>query len=68
MTILTTEEKRELLYEYCENTNCKDCKLNTGNWKKLLFGEKHPKQQCLFVAISDDEEIDKAVALISKEV
>lgn len=63
---MTIDKKREILYDYCERVNCDECKLNTGGWKIRLFQGKHKVQQCLYVAKSDEEDIDKALKLIGK--
>lgn len=59
---LTIEEKRDRVFDYCENTSCAgDCKLK--NWagkSKFSSGEN-----CLIIDDATEEELDKALELIN---
>ncbi len=55
---MTVEEKRDMLYEYCGD--CKNCKLRTGDWKHLDIND-----ECLFIRKADEDELDRALALIN---
>ena len=61
---LTIEEKRDRVFDYCENTGCaRDCKLKNWSGKsKFLNGEN-----CLIIdkATATEEELDEALRLIN---
>ena len=59
---MTVTEKTKLLYKHCGNIACKDCKLRTGGWR---HGDKIKK--CLLIALADEDELDRALELISAE-
>ena len=61
---MTTEDKRAALYSYCEKTNCKLCKLNTGDWKTLFLDGKYKTMQCLWTMKAYEDELNRALILI----
>lgn len=59
------KEKRKLIYKYCNSTSCSRCILNDKKhgWKTDLECSVH----CLIIDKSDEEDLDKAIALIEEE-
>lgn len=58
---MSIENKREILARICRKNNCDDCILTRGEWKKTLR-----TKNCLDIADSDAEDIDKAIKLIGE--
>lgn len=59
---LTIEEKKNSLYDYCENTDCAgDCKLKNWAGKSKFLNEEN----CLIIEEATEEELDKALELIN---
>ena len=58
---LTIGEKKNRVYDYCDNTGCAgDCKLK--NWKGKNVDDKG---NCLIIEEATEEELDKALELIN---
>ena len=59
---LTIKEKRDKLFNYCENTACEgDCKLKNWVGKSRYLSGKH----CVNIDEATEEELDKALELIN---
>lgn len=56
---MSIEEKRELLLEVCKKSDCDDCTLTRGEWKKPMG-----YNNCLDIRESDEEDLDKAIDLV----
>ena len=58
---MTIDEKEMLVRHYCGRSFCNDsneCVLRTGGWK-------HPLGDCLCITDADEDELDRALALIN---
>ena len=62
---MTVDEKRSILYNYCEHTACKKCKLNTGDWEMPFLGGRYKTMRCLAVKDAKEEELNKALERIN---
>ena len=62
---MNIEEKRKLIHKYCNSTSCSRCILNDKKhgWKTNIECSVH----CLIIDKSDEEDLDKAIALIEEE-
>lgn len=59
---LTIEEKRDRVFDYCENTGCaRDCKLKNWAGKSKFLNDKN----CLIIEEATEEELDEALRLIN---
>ena len=59
---LTIEEKRDRVFDYCDNTGCaEDCKLKNWAGKRKFLNDKN----CLIIEEATEEELDKALELIN---
>lgn len=59
---LTIEEKKNRLYDYCENTDCAgDCKLKNWAGKSKFLNDEN----CLIIEEATEEELDEALRLIN---
>lgn len=64
---MTVDEKRDILYNYCEHTACKKCKLNTGGWDRPFLEGKYKTMRCLSIKDANEDELDKALERIEKK-
>ena len=59
---LTIEEKRDRVFDYCDNTGCaEDCKLKNWAGKRKFLNDEN----CLIIEEATEEELDKALELIN---
>ena len=59
---LTIEEKRDRVFDYCDNTGCaEDCKLKNWAGKSKFLNDEN----CLIIEKATEEELDKALELIN---
>ena len=59
---LTIEEKRDRVFDYCDNTGCaEDCKLRNWAGKRKFLNDEN----CLIIEEATEEELDKALELIN---
>lgn len=59
---MTVEEKRELLSEYCNYSDCHMCcDLKTHDWVHMNV------QGCLAIGCADEDELDRALEIIGKK-
>ena len=59
---MTLVEKRDCVNEYCASTTCGACKLRTGDWTLEISPER-----CLDICASPEEDLDRAIAIITRE-
>lgn len=59
---MTINAKREIVYDYCDNNDCGECKLCVGGWSAKVSG-----RDCLCIMGANEEELDRALALIGYE-
>lgn len=55
---MTIEKKRKRVGEYCGSRTCVDCVLATNDWR-------HSTADCLHISYADEDELDRALALIN---
>lgn len=57
---MTVEEKRQKVFNYCSNTNCKKCVLPTDDWKNTTaYG-------CLCISVACEADLDRALEFIDE--
>lgn len=61
---MTKVEKLRFINAYCDRHthNCNSCPLATNDWNVLFPGKK-----CLYVSISPEEDLDRAIEIIKGE-
>lgn len=57
---MTVGEKRDFIAKHCEWEDCKACVLRDKEWK-----DKFLLNNCLNIAIASEEELDRAIKLIT---
>lgn len=60
---MTIEEKRKLLFKFCNDTQCRNCPLNNAllTWTESLNGLK-----CLNIRTSPEADLDRAIEIVEK--
>lgn len=62
---MTVKEKRKIVGNYCDTTQCCNCKLaRLDTWMHLINGGTEKSLPCLDILDATEEELDKALELI----